>query len=41
MTNTPPNTPAEAYAELSRMLLGDAAAKLGAQGALPDPAEMM
>ena len=41
MTNTSPKTPAEAYAELSRMLLGDAAAKLGAQQALPDPAEMM
>lgn len=41
MTNSTQKTPAEAYAELSRMLLGDAAAKLGAQQALPDPAEMM
>jgi len=41
MTETTQKTPAEAYAELSRMLLGDAAAKLGAQQALPDPAEMM
>ncbi len=31
----------EAYAALGRMLLGNAATKLGSTGALPDPAEMM
>lgn len=41
MTKTTPKSPAEAYAGLSRMLLGDTAEKLGAQQALPDPAEMM
>jgi len=33
--------PASAFEALQRMLLGDAAAKLGAAGAMPDPAEMM
>jgi len=41
MTDTTQKPIAESYAELSRMLLGDAAAKLGAQQALPDPAEMI
>lgn len=41
MTDATQKSPAETYAELSKMLLGDAAAKLGAQQALPDPAEMM
>jgi len=41
MTDTTQKTAADAYARLSQMLLGDAAAKLGAQQALPDPAEMM
>ena len=41
MTDATQNSAAEAYARLNRMLLGDAAEKLGAQQALPDPAEMM
>lgn len=41
MTDATQKSITDAYAELSRMLLGDAAAKLGAQQALPDPAEMM
>ena len=41
MTDTKQKSVAEAYARLGQMLLGDAAAKLGAQQALPDPAEMM
>ena len=41
MTDATENSAAEAYARLSRMLLGDAAEKLGAQKALPDAAEMM
>ena len=41
MTDPTQKSAAENYAELSKMLLGDAAAKLGAQRALPDPAEMM
>jgi len=41
MTDPTQKSAAESYAELSKMLLGDAAAKLGAQRALPDPAEMM
>jgi polyhydroxyalkanoate synthase len=40
--STPPSDQfAAAYAAWQRMLLGDTAAKLGAAGTLPDPAEMM
>ncbi len=41
MTEAQQKTLADAYAELGRMLLGDAASKLGSAQALPDPAEMM
>ncbi|MBY0266720.1 MAG: class I poly(R)-hydroxyalkanoic acid synthase [Burkholderiales bacterium] len=43
MSDTPaqPDPLTEAYAALGRMLLGNAAAKLGSTGALPDPAAMM
>src|SRR5512139_1095613 len=41
MTDASQKSLVEAYGDLNRMLLGDAAAKLGAAQALPDPAEMM
>jgi polyhydroxyalkanoate synthase len=41
MTDAQQKSLADAYAALGRMLLGDAASKLGAAQALPDPAEMM
>ncbi|MBX9715586.1 MAG: alpha/beta fold hydrolase, partial [Burkholderiaceae bacterium] len=41
MTDTSQKSLADAYAELSRMLLGDAAGKLGAGHALPDAADMI
>ena len=41
MTDQTQNSAADAFAGLQRMLLGDAAGKLGSAGALPDAAGMM
>ncbi len=41
MTDATQRSLADAYGELNRMLLGDASAKLGSAGTLPDGSEMM